>query len=91
MPQLEKQVIVVAAGVNQKPNLTLPSGGHHEYRSRVCRSCHVRCRGRCTSWDNEPEILKEEFRRYAREAIALLEQEYADQLQEKEYQISYAA
>jgi hypothetical protein len=42
-------------------------------------------------WDHEPEILKEEFRRYAREAIALLEQEYADQLQEKEYQISYAA
>ena len=42
-------------------------------------------------WDREPEILKEEFRRYAREAIALLEQEYADQLQEKEYQIPYAA
>jgi len=40
-------------------------------------------------WDREPEILKEEFRRYAREAIALLEQEYG--LQEKEYQISYAA
>ena len=43
------------------------------------------------AWDSEPEILKEEFLRYAREAIALLEQEYADQLQEKEYQISYAA
>ena len=40
-------------------------------------------------WDREPEILKEEFRRYAREAIALLEQEYG--LQEKEFEISYAA
>jgi hypothetical protein len=42
-------------------------------------------------WDREPEILKEDFRRYAREAIALLEQEYADGLSEKEFQISYAA
>jgi hypothetical protein len=42
-------------------------------------------------WDREPEILKEEFRRYARQAIALLEQEYADGLSEKEFQISYAA
>ncbi len=24
------------------------------------------------SWEHEPEILKEEFRRYAREAIAML-------------------
>ena len=40
-------------------------------------------------WDCEPEILKEEFRSYAREAIALLEQEY--RLQEKEFEISYAA
>jgi hypothetical protein len=42
-------------------------------------------------WDREPEILKEEFRRYARQAITLLEQEYANELQEKEFQISYAA
>jgi mRNA deadenylase 3'-5' endonuclease subunit Ccr4 len=25
-------------------------------------------------WDNEPEFLKEEFREYARDALALLEQ-----------------
>ena len=42
-------------------------------------------------WDREPEVLKEEFRRYARQAIALLEQEYANRPQEKEFQISYAA
>jgi hypothetical protein len=28
-------------------------------------------------WDNEPELLKEEFRQYARDAIALLEQHRA--------------
>jgi hypothetical protein len=42
-------------------------------------------------WECEPEILKEEFRQYARQAIALLEQERAYGLQEKEYQVSYAA
>ena len=42
-------------------------------------------------WDRVPEVLKEEFRRYARQAIALLEQEYANELRQKEFQISYAA
>ncbi|MCB5176056.1 hypothetical protein [Microvirga lenta] len=34
------------------------------------------------SWDREPEILKEEFRRYAREAIALLRGKHADAQQD---------
>lgn len=39
-------------------------------------------------WDAEPEILKEEFRRYARAAIALLPREDAEQKTKK---ISHAA
>lgn len=32
------------------------------------------------SWDSEPEILKEEFRRLARGAMALLRQQMPEQL-----------
>jgi len=42
-------------------------------------------------WDNEPDIIKEEFRRFAREAIDLLDQECAHRLQQKDFPISYAA
>jgi len=43
-------------------------------------------------WDREPEILKEEFRRLAREAIALLNQQRAEELQELGmYKLPYAA
>lgn len=34
------------------------------------------------SWEHEPEILKAEFRRYARGAIALLDRQDGRQLQE---------
>ena len=42
-------------------------------------------------WDDEPEILKEEFRRYACEALFLLNQSHADEQQGDQVQISYAA
>jgi hypothetical protein len=44
------------------------------------------------SWEHEPEILKEEFRRYAREAIAMLAQASGKDLHEfGEFEFSYAA
>jgi hypothetical protein len=44
------------------------------------------------AWDREPEILKEEFRRFAREAIALLAQASGEDLDEVgEVEFSYAA
>ncbi len=42
-------------------------------------------------WDAEPEDLKEEFRRYARAAIALLPQQDLDGQDAAEHRISHAA
>ncbi len=41
-------------------------------------------------WDHEPEVIKDEFRRFAREAIALLAQADAEEPQEA-IAFSYAA
>lgn len=38
--------------------------------------------GEGQSWGHEPEILKEEFRQYARDAVTLLEQQRELQLRE---------
>jgi hypothetical protein len=43
-------------------------------------------------WDREPEILKEEFRQYAREALALLAQHQDEELSDtRTIELHYAA
>lgn len=50
----------------------------HDQIEYVAQAFYV-AEGDGQSWDSEPEILKDEFRRYARKAVALLNQKHEPQ------------